>query len=150
MKKYTSKFYKHLFSQNVIVLMLKKALYGLTRPARTCHQELNRVLQSYGFEVSCANSSLFVFEKNGSRTYMLINVDDDLILGHKSDVKEIMQILEREFDNRKLGEAAYFLAMEILRDRSKKKMWLSQVKYAGTTLQRTGMIEAKSRSIPLA
>ena len=66
------------------VLMLKKALYGLTRPAQTCHQELNRVLQSNGFEVSCANSSRFVFEKNGSRTYMLINADDDLILGHKT------------------------------------------------------------------
>ena len=131
------------------VLMLKKALYTLKQAARAWHQELKRVLQSYGFEVSRADSCLFVFEKNGSRTYLMIYVDDGLIIGHKSDVKDIIQILEKEFDIRKLGEAAYFLAMEILRV-SQKKIYLSQVKYAEKMLQRTGMIEAKSKSIPLA
>ena len=108
------------------------------------------MLQSRGFEVSFADFCLFAFEKNDSHTYLLMYVDDGLIIGHKSHVKEIIQILEKEFDIRKLGEAAYFLAMEILTDRSQKKIWLSQVKYAEKILQRTGMIEAKSKSIPLA
>lgn len=132
------------------VLHLKRALYGLKQAARAWHQELNRVLMKYGFEVSYADDSLFVFERNGRRSFLLIYVDDGLVIGCKADVNQIISILAEEFDIRKLGGVSYFLSMVIQRDRNARTITLNQKKYSEEILQRGGMLEAKPKSIPLA
>jgi hypothetical protein len=132
------------------VLHLKRALYGLKQAARAWHQELNRVLKRYGFEVSYADSSLFAFERNGRRSFLLIYVDDGLVIGCKADTNHIIDILAVEFDIRKLGAASYFLSMVIQRDRGARTITLHQKKYATEILQRGEMAEAKPKSIPLA
>jgi hypothetical protein len=131
------------------VLKLKKALYGLKQAARAWHLELKRVLMMHGFKVSCADPCLFVMDRNGQQTFLLIYVDDGLIIGRMTEVTEVISILEKEFEIRKLGAAAYFLAMEIQRDREKKTIQISQKKYAESILQKTGMVTAKPKSIPM-
>ena len=42
-----------------------------------------------------------------------------------------------------LGPARQILGMYIIRDRSKKQLWLSQVKYVTKVLQQFNMLEAK-------
>ena len=42
-----------------------------------------------------------------------------------------------------LGPARQILGMDIIRDRSKKQLWLSQVKYVTKVLQQFNMLEAK-------
>src|ERR1044072_2289768 len=58
--------------------------------------------------------------------------------------------LSREFDMKNLGDAKKILGMEILRDRSAKKLWLSQKSYVEDVLKRFDMRRSKPVSTPLA
>jgi Reverse transcriptase (RNA-dependent DNA polymerase) len=131
------------------VLKLKKALYGLKQAARAWNQELIRVLKEHRFEVSIADASLFKLVRDGRCSFLLIYVDDGTAVGTKSDANEIIRILEAAFDIRRLGTAAFFLGMEIVRDRQARTILLSQKKYTQVILSRTGMTESKPRSIPM-
>eukprot|EP00253_Pinus_taeda_P034861 PITA_34861 len=58
--------------------------------------------------------------------------------------------MARTFDMKDLGAARQILGMEILRDRSNGKLWLSQQKYIEKILLRFGMNNVKPVSFPLA
>ncbi len=131
------------------VLKLKKALYGLKQAARAWNQELVRVLARHGFEASIADASLFVLMREGRRSFLLVYVDDGLAVGNKADVCEIIRILEEKFDIRRLGAAAFFLGLEIVRDRQARTILLSQQKYVLTILEKTGLAESNARSTPM-
>jgi hypothetical protein len=73
-------------------------------------------------------------------------VDDGLFVGIKDDVAALMRARER-FDLRKLGAVAYFLTMEVIRDR--ETLMVTQRKDAEETLQRTGMEGGKGKSTPI-
>ena len=130
------------------VLKLKKALYGLKQAARAWNQKLVSVLTAQGFEVSVADASLFTLTRDGRQAFLLIYVDDGLIVGTQEDVENIIKVLE-VFELRKLGPAAYFLGMEIVRDREARTLLLSQQKYTEQILQEAGMQDCKPRSIPM-
>jgi hypothetical protein len=130
------------------ILKLKKALYGLKQAARAWNQRLVSVLEEHGFTVSVADASLFTVNRDGKLAYLLIYVDDGLIVGTQEDVEHIIKVLE-VFELRKLGPAAYFLGMEIVRDRRARTLMLSQRKYTQQILQEAGMLECKPRSIPM-
>jgi hypothetical protein len=130
------------------VLKLNKALYGLKQAARAWNQELVKVLAKHGFEVSQADVSLFTLKRCGRQVWLLIYVDDGLIVGIKEDVEVVINIME-VFDIRRLGDATFFLGMEIVRDRQMHTLCLTQVKYAKTILEKTGMSECKTKSTPM-
>ncbi|KAL4384756.1 hypothetical protein GQ457_15G014670 [Hibiscus cannabinus] len=74
---------------------------------------------------------------------------------HGDLVKEIRVRVEAvsktvEFDMKDLGAAKKILGMEIHRDRSSRKLWLSQQSYVEKVLDRFGMSNAKPVSTPLA
>ena len=61
---------------------------------------------------------------------MLLYVDDMLVVG--KDAKKIAELkssLSSTFEMKDLGKARHILSMEIRRDRSVGKLWLSQQKY---------------------
>jgi hypothetical protein len=105
------------------------------------------VLLKEGIIVSEADASLFYLERAGRRCFLLIYVDDGLIVGCK-DVLAVVQVL-KHFDIRELGAARYFLNMEIIRDREARTLVLTQRTYAGEILQRTGMTDSKGKSTPM-
>jgi hypothetical protein len=53
------------------------------------------------------------------------------------------------FDIRKLGAVAWFLGMEVIRDRESKSLLVSQRCYASEILQRSGMEDCKGKSTPM-
>ena len=59
-------------------------------------------------------------------------------------------LLSQKFDMKDLGAAKKILGMEIHRDRSSKKLWLSQQGYVEKVLDRFGMSNVKPVSTPLA
>jgi hypothetical protein len=69
-------------------------------------------------------------------------------VGGKEDVAVIIRALEH-FDICKLGAVAYFLSMEIVRDRKEKTLMLKQSKYAREILQRTCMRDFNGKSRPM-
>src|ERR1044072_5483685 len=88
---------------------------------------------------------------DGSFIFLLLYVDDMLIVAnHWDDVNDLKAKLSREFDMKDLEAVKKILGMEILRDRSEKKLWLSQKKYVEDVLKRFDMSRSKPVSTPLA
>jgi Reverse transcriptase (RNA-dependent DNA polymerase) len=77
---------------------------------------------------------------------------DDLLMASKllSDVQHVKQLLMSVFDARDLGEAKYFIGMEIVRDRPSKSLKVMQKKYAEEVVARFGMADAKPAAVPLS
>jgi hypothetical protein len=129
---------------------LKKALYGLKQAPRAWHQKLKEELLGMGFVESDADPSLFVLHYKDRSVYVLVYVDDLLVAAKNlSDVEHVKQMLFGSFDSRDLGEAKYFLGMEIERDREAGSLKLSQKKYTQDVLLRFGVENARPASVPL-
>jgi Reverse transcriptase (RNA-dependent DNA polymerase) len=130
---------------------LKKALYGLKQAPRAWHIKLKEKLLGMGFVESDADPSLWVLHFKDRSVYALVYVDDLVIVGKLlSDVEQVKRMLLGNFDARDLGEAKFFLGMEIARGRSAGSLILSQKKYAAEVVSRFGMSDARPVSAPLS
>ena len=131
-----------------LVCHLKKSIYGLKQASRQWNQKLTSVLSSHGFVQSRADYSLFVKKYESDFTAILIYVDDLLITGNSlSDIQNIKTILNDTFTIKDLGDARFFLGMELTR--FTHGIFLFQKKYALELLQDTGLTTAKPVSCPL-
>lgn len=93
---------------------MKKALYGRKQAPRAWYLKLSEEMEKLGYEPSTADSALFVKgEADGEMTYAAVWVDDSLVVRSKAAVKRTKEELARVFDVRDLGEAKFFLGMEI-------------------------------------
>ncbi|KAE8725329.1 hypothetical protein F3Y22_tig00008957pilonHSYRG00078 [Hibiscus syriacus] len=82
--------------------------------------------------------------------YMLQPEDDMLVAGpNKDHIEELKAQLAREFEMKDLGSANKILEMQIHRDRSNRKIWLSQKNYLKKILSRFNMQDCKLISTPL-
>ena len=104
------------------------------------------------FQRSSYDSCVYFKEvSDGSFVYLLLYVDDMLITA--KDMRERIKVksyLNKEFEMKDLEEAKKILVMEIMRDREKYKLYLSQKKYIEKVLHRFNMQNAKPVSTPLA
>ena len=66
------------------VCKLHKALYGLKQAPRAWFTQLSTFLLDLGFKASLVDSSLFIYACGAVRVYMLIYVDDIIIMGNDS------------------------------------------------------------------
>ncbi|XP_042944608.1 pentatricopeptide repeat-containing protein At4g14050, mitochondrial-like [Carya illinoinensis] len=86
-----------------------------------------------------------------SSIFLLLYVDDMLIVVKSmSDVNKLKTLLSKKIDMKDLGAAKKILGMEIHRDRTSRKLWLSQHNYVEKVLDRFSMGTAKPVSTPLA
>lgn len=132
-----------------IVCRLHKALYGLRQAPRAWHSKLKHELRSYGFVPSEADPGLWILRYNDRSIYVLVYVDDLLIAAKSVDnVSCVKRMLCTAFDARDLGEARYFIGMEIQRDRGMKAIKVSQQKYAEDIVKKFGMDTAKAAATP--
>lgn len=116
------------YRKNGHILKLHKALYELRRSPILWQQKLKKTLQSQGFreiphEPCCmARNSILIF------FYV-----DDIVFAHQqkdqSLVQQIVNDLKKEFELSESDSLQWFLGIEILRDREKKLIWLSQSSY---------------------
>ena len=94
--------------------------------------------------------SCVYFKQSEDPTYLLLYVDDMLIAAKdKVHIKDIKAQLKKEFDMKDLGAAKKILGMEIFRDRSSGRLWLSQENYILKVLKRFNMEEARPVTTPL-
>ena len=88
---------------------------------------------------------------DGSFIFLLIYVDDMLIAAqHMHDIVSLKALLGQEFDMKDLGAPKRILGMEIHRNKSSRKLWLSQRDSVEKVLDRFRMSNSKSVSTPLA
>ncbi|KAJ4720195.1 Retrovirus-related Pol polyprotein from transposon TNT 1-94 [Melia azedarach] len=134
------------------VCKLKKSLYGLKQSPRQWYKRFDSYMIEIGYTRSLYDCCVYYSKAtNGSLIYLVLYVDDMLIAAeNKSDVQKLKDLLSVEFEMKDLGAARKILGMEIYRDRSKKKLFLSQKGYIQKILSRFGMSTAKPIDTPSA
>ena len=116
------------FSQPNKVLRLNKALYGLRRSPLLWQTKFTTALKDLGFTEVPQEPCVVI--KGGIICFFF--VDDIVFAFRKKDHKEVKCItssLKETFTMKDMGELKWFLGMHVMRDRTKRQLWLSQLSY---------------------
>ncbi|KAK2066760.1 hypothetical protein P8C59_000549 [Phyllachora maydis] len=101
------------------IIKLSKALYGVFYNAKTCH-------------------------------FIVTYVDDCLFIGPNIGyITDLKKRLNKVYAIEDLGPAAYFLGVQIIRDRPNRRLWLNQLQYVEEAVSRFNLADSKPISIPL-
>lgn len=105
---------------------LNKALYGLKQAPRIWYRTLATFLKELDFVSLDADDGVF----SRGHYYIAVYVDDLLIIGpDPAEIQKIKEALKLKFQMSDLGEVNYYLGMSIRRDRTNKRIFLSQRAY---------------------
>lgn len=110
------------------VCKLHKAIYGLKQSPRAWYSRLSDCLCQLGFVPSVADTSLFTFHQGAVIMYLLVYVDDIIIVSSSPSITQLLlQQLSVTFPVKDLGPLHFFLGIEVA---SKSGgMTLTQQKY---------------------
>ncbi|XP_019163279.1 PREDICTED: uncharacterized protein LOC109159655 [Ipomoea nil] len=129
------------------VCHLQRSLYGLKQAPRAWFKRLHDFLLITGFVASKTDVSLFHYSAGDSRVFLLVYVDDIIMLGNApSLVHTLLGKLAATFKIRDLGTPTFFLGIETLSVPG--GLVLSQRRYMRDILQRAGMTECKTLATP--
>ena len=137
-------------SENKVCLLLK-SLYGLKQSPRQWYKKFDEFMLRENFNKSAYDSCVYFKRiKEGSYLYLLIYVDDMLIIGKEiKDINDLKIALNSEFEMKDLGPAKRILGIDIYRDRKRGILSLSQADYIQKVLKTFGMLESKQVSTPI-
>jgi histone deacetylase 1/2 len=131
------------------VCKLDKAIYGLKQAPRAWYSRLSSQLVRYGFSASKSDTSLFIYRKFNVTMFMLIYVDDIIVVSSSQEATNAMlTALGKEFALKDLGDLHYFLGLEV--HKVSDGLILNQEKYARDVLARVGMTHCSGMSTPLS
>ncbi len=132
------------------VCLLKRAIYGLRQAPKAWNDRLSSDLRSIGFKpITCAES-VFVATYQSHRVYLLIYVDDMLIMCTcLRTLETVKRQLSKFYTVKDLGEAEFFLGVKMECSRDGGRCLLSQTSYIKSILERYGMQNAKPLSCPM-
>jgi hypothetical protein len=96
------------------VFKLDNYLYGLRRAGKMWNETLNRILQKLGFRRTRRDRCLYYLEEitQYGVCYLLVYVDDIVLVGTSVALRKFERELEREFEA-KATELSYFLGVRI-------------------------------------
>lgn len=132
------------------VFRLLKALYGLKQAARAWYKKLCAMLADAGFTPAAADPCLFLGERAGTTVYVLVYVDDLLIVSASKEAGQtVLEAVVYTFKARVMGEPSYFLSLDIDRNWDDGTLALGQRQYVANLLKRFGLEEANPMRLPL-
>ncbi|KAG8495625.1 hypothetical protein CXB51_013396 [Gossypium anomalum] len=135
-------FEQHNGGGEPLVCRLRKALYGLKQAPRAWFHKLKDFLLNTRFVASKADSSLFIRQTGTQFLYVLVYVDDIIVIGtDSSDIEGFIKTLHDTFYLKYLGQLSYFLGIEVTR--TSRGVFLSQKKYIIDLIQRASMAKSK-------
>lgn len=128
---------------------MRKSLYGLKQAGRVWNGKINEVLQALGYVPSKSDPCLFVRTHNGRKTFVLLYVDDMLIVTHDEDeYRRVRNHLQRNFKITCLGPVSNYLGIRIQRTQNGEFL-LDQSAYIRRVAARFGQDKAKPSHIPM-
>jgi hypothetical protein len=116
------------YAEKGYVYKLQKALYGLRISPLLWQQELTQTLHSLGFKEVPHKPCCMM--KDG--ILLFYYVDDIIVASHPGMAKEkdcIVAQLQKKYTITGGDDLQWFLGMEVIRDREKRLIWLSQEAY---------------------
>lgn len=124
------------------VFHLRRSLYGLKQAPRAWFKHLHDYLLSAGFRASKTDMSLFHYSTGKSRVFLLVYVDDIIMMGDDSALLDtLLHQLSTIFKIRDLGAPSFFLGIETLAING--AIVFSQRRYMCDILNRAGMTDCK-------
>ena len=130
------------------VLKLKKALYGLKQAPRAWNTRIDTYLKKNGFIQCPYEHALYVKKEEGNSLFVALYVDDLIFMGNDEKmIKELKEVMTREFEMTDLGLMRYFLGLEVRQGKS--GIFVSQEAYAKDILKKSRMEECKPVAIPM-
>ena len=131
---------------------LKGLMYGLKQLPRQWYKRVDSFMISYDFVRRSYDSCVYLKKRENSfLLYLLLYVDSVLVACDTLfEVENLRQLLSSEFHMKDLGEAKKIHGMEIIRDRSKGVLYLSQRKYIEKVMKHFSMGDVKGVFNPLA
>ena len=133
------------------VCKLRKSLYGLKQSPHQWYAKIRKLLvEELKFQSSSNDPCLYVRHKVSSILIIALYLDDLLIAGNsKSDVAIIKKELSSRFEMKNRGPANVMPGIEIRRDRTNRKLFISQSEYTKEILGRFGMSDSKHVATPM-
>jgi hypothetical protein len=129
---------------------LQKGLYGMKQGGCCWYKKLDQVLQSKGFRRLRSDASIFVWEDADSKVIVPVFVDNiTLASKSKPKIQMLKTMLAKHFKLCNLGASKQLLGVEILRNRAKGELGLTQCSYARDILARFGLSDCRPVSTPL-
>jgi hypothetical protein len=127
---------------------LHRALYGLRQSPRVWYETIRADLSSIGFETSPADLGLFYCHGQRETVYLVLYVDDCLIIGPKTGVELTAAWMCQKYSCHDLGPASTYLGMQIVRDRSAGTLTIHQAAYTRAIFAKYNLEDCKPRVTP--
>lgn len=123
------------------VCKLLKSIYGLKQSSRLWQEKLDDTLVTHmGFTRIISDNTVWVYLKDGVRVFVPIFVNDITVAANdKAKIADMKSELKKHFKFRDLGPTTFLMGVEVIRDRSKRTIQLSQKQYILEILERHGM-----------
>ncbi|KAK2067527.1 hypothetical protein P8C59_001263 [Phyllachora maydis] len=114
------------------IIKLSKALYGRKQSLKEWQDKLKILLKSLGYLPLISDLGVFY---NAKTCYFIVTyVDDCLFIGPDIGyITDLKKRLNKVYAIEDLGPAAYFLGVQIIRDRPNRRLWLNQSQPLTTT-----------------
>ncbi|KAK2066271.1 hypothetical protein P8C59_000102 [Phyllachora maydis] len=130
------------------IIKLSKALYSLKQSPREWQDKLKILLKSLGYLPLISDPGVFY---NAKTCHFIVTYIDDCLfigpnIGYITDLKKQLNKVHAIED---VGPAAYFLGVQIIRDRPNRRLWLNQSQYVEEAVSRFNLADSKPISIPL-
>ena len=132
------------------VCRLKKSIYGLKQAPRAWNARLMKDLKSIGYIPFMHAESIFWRYKDDIKVYLLVYVDDFLLITSAKSPKIISNLKDEIasfYTIKDLGQAEYFLGINL--EHSAYSIKLSQSAYIHKILDRFNMAECKAVVSPM-
>jgi hypothetical protein len=129
---------------------LKKSIYGLKQAPRAWNERLTEDLKGLGYKAFFHAECIFWRKSEKSKVFLLVYVDDFLLITSATDESEIRDIkleIGRLYTIKDLGRAEYFLGINL--EISPGSIKLSQSTYIQNVLERFRMDLCKSVISPM-
>lgn len=130
------------------ICKLQKSLYGLKQSPRCWNNKFKDFLKIFNLEQSSADQCIFHGTIKGADVYLALFVDDGLIASKSREILDDIISKMREYFDISLGDASYFVGIQIERNRDKGTMIIHQQAYINKMIKMFGMSDAKPLSVP--
>lgn len=134
--------------QEQMVCRLHKSLYGLKQASRTWNGIVTTCMVDYGFRQCVADPCVFILDDGTAYTIAAFWVDDGLLASSDPHILEnVIQHIQRNFAITS-RELEHFVGLRITRDRTFRRLFVSQPSYLEQLLKKFNMSDCFPKTVP--
>jgi hypothetical protein len=132
------------------VCRLKRSIYGLKQASRQWYLKFDEIVTSYDFKENIVDQCIYLRISGSTYIFLLLYMDDILLATNDNELLlKTKRMLSSHFDIKDLGEAFYVLSIQILHDRTKGALGLSQKTCIDPVLNRFHMQYCSPEKTPI-